>query len=304
MGRVLATVDVGSNSVTALVAEQTADGWQPRWQEAVITRLGAGLDATGRLSDVALDRTAETLGQCRRRPGSWGRPSWWGWPPPPPGRRRTAPSWCALPPTTGTRLTIIPGEDEAQLSWLAAWRELGAPGRGLTVIDVGGRSTEIIHGAAEAFDFRTSLPLGSVRLTERFVHAEPARGRRPRADRRRPPTPPSPPSPGRTEGARLVAVAGTATTLAAVHLALPTYDADRVHRTELAAADLDDLVDRLFALDLAARRRLPGMEPKRADVLPAGALLLARARRHLGAPALTVSDRGVRWGLLFRLAEE
>ncbi len=303
MGRVLATVDVGSNSVTALVAEQTADGWQPRWQEAVITRLGAGLDATGRLSDVALDRTAETLAQMSAKARSLGAPELVGVATAAAREAENGAELVRRAADAGTRLTIIPGEDEAQLSWLAAWRELGAPGRGLTVIDVGGRSTEIIHGAAEAFDFRTSLPVGSVRLTERFVHADPpgdaARERITEAADAALAT-----IPQGTEGARLVAVAGTATTLAAVHLALPAYDADRVHRTELGAGDLDALVDRLFALDLEARRRLPGMEPKRADVLPAGALLLARARRHLGAPALTVSDRGVRWGLLFRLAEE
>ncbi|HQR29236.1 MAG TPA: Ppx/GppA family phosphatase, partial [Anaeromyxobacteraceae bacterium] len=103
---------------------------------------------------------------------------------------------------------------------------------------------------------------------------------------------------GALDGARLVAVAGTVTTLAAVAQALPAYDALRVHGAELARGALRDLLARLSALTTAERARLPGMEPKRADVIVAGAVLVAAALDLGGFDALTVSDRGVRWGLL------
>jgi exopolyphosphatase/guanosine-5'-triphosphate,3'-diphosphate pyrophosphatase len=103
---------------------------------------------------------------------------------------------------------------------------------------------------------------------------------------------------GAFSGARLVAVAGTVTTLAAVAQALPAYDATRVHGSTLSREALALLLGRLAALPTAARARLPGMEPKRADVIVAGAILVETAMDLGGFDALTVSDRGVRWGLL------
>ena len=106
---------------------------------------------------------------------------------------------------------------------------------------------------------------------------------------------------GGLAGGRLVGVAGTVTTLAAVEQALPAYDAERVHGSSLGRAQVEGLVERLAALPLAARARLPGMEPKRADVIVAGAVVVAEAMRLTGFEPLTVSDRGVRWGLVYEL---
>jgi len=96
-------------------------------------------------------------------------------------------------------------------------------------------------------------------------------------------------------------VAGTVTTLAAVAQALPAYDAEKVHGSILRLAEIDALVARLAALPVAARAALPGMEPKRADVIVAGGVVVAEATRLLGFDRLTVSDRGVRWGLVYEL---
>ncbi|HET9599772.1 MAG TPA: Ppx/GppA family phosphatase, partial [Anaeromyxobacteraceae bacterium] len=104
---------------------------------------------------------------------------------------------------------------------------------------------------------------------------------------------------GSCRPARLVALAGTVTTLSAVAQALPVYDAGRVHGSELSRADLEALVTRLAALTTPARASLPGMEPKRADVIVAGGAIVLEAMGLLGFDRLTVSDRGVRWGLLY-----
>jgi exopolyphosphatase/guanosine-5'-triphosphate,3'-diphosphate pyrophosphatase len=100
-------------------------------------------------------------------------------------------------------------------------------------------------------------------------------------------------------GGRLVGVAGTVTTLSAVAQALPVYDAERVHGAVLALAEVERLTGTLAALTVHERAALPGMEPKRADVILAGALIVAEAMRATGFERLTVSDRGVRWGLLY-----
>lgn len=99
----------------------------------------------------------------------------------------------------------------------------------------------------------------------------------------------------------VVGVAGTVTTLAAVELGLEHYDPMRVHGATLSAESIDGLVTRLASLPLAERQKLPGLEPRRADVIVAGAVLCSEVLRALGAPRLVVSDRGVRWGLLDEL---
>jgi exopolyphosphatase/guanosine-5'-triphosphate,3'-diphosphate pyrophosphatase len=104
---------------------------------------------------------------------------------------------------------------------------------------------------------------------------------------------------GQPRPARFVGVAGTVTTLAAVQQALPSYDAGRVHGSELTLLELEALEARLASLTIEERARLPGMEPKRADVIVAGCAIVIEALRALGFDRLTVSDRGVRWGLLY-----
>jgi exopolyphosphatase/guanosine-5'-triphosphate,3'-diphosphate pyrophosphatase len=144
--------------------------------------------------------------------------------------------------------------------------------------------------------------VGAVRLTERHVRGDPpladevARLRAAAREAVRPF--------GAMDlrGGRLVAVAGTATTLAAVAQRLPVYDAEKVHGSPLALAEIERLAGTLAALTVRERAALPGMEPKRADVILAGAIVLAEAARAAGFERLTVSDRGVRWGLLYERA--
>ncbi len=104
---------------------------------------------------------------------------------------------------------------------------------------------------------------------------------------------------GRPAGGRLVGVAGTVTTLAAVVQRLPVYDAERVHGATLRFDEIEGLATTLAALTVRERAALPGMEPKRADVILAGAVVVAEAMRATGFDQLVVSDRGVRWGLLY-----
>jgi exopolyphosphatase/guanosine-5'-triphosphate,3'-diphosphate pyrophosphatase len=93
-------------------------------------------------------------------------------------------------------------------------------------------------------------------------------------------------------------VAGTVTTIYTVHHRIDPYDAARVHGGTLTRAQLEQVVDTLCTLPLAERRNLPGLQPKRADVIPAGALILLEALRALGLDQCRVSDRGLRWGLM------
>ncbi len=299
-----ATIDVGTNTVLLLVAERRGAALVPVLERADITRLGRGVDATGRLDPAAIRETVAVLAGYARAARDLGAPivacvatS----------AARDAANGAeffeAARAAAGIVPEVIAGEEEARLVWTSAWRDFGRAGEPLAVLDVGGGSTELSFGEGPAPRGRTSLQVGAVRLTERHVRSDPpsaeevARLRAAARDAVRPLAWMD------ARGGRLVGVAGTVTTLSAVAQALPTYDAERVHGAALALAEVERLVGTLAALTVRERAALPGMEPKRADVILAGALVVAEAMRATGFDRLTVSDRGVRWGLLYDRVE-
>jgi exopolyphosphatase/guanosine-5'-triphosphate,3'-diphosphate pyrophosphatase len=299
----ITTVDIGTNTVLTLTVECHRDGRVERLGDAMeIPRLGEGLDRSGRLAEPAMRRTLEALERT--------------------GRLIVAqrPDHVAAVATEAVRkadnagefleraraalghpIDVIDGEREAHLSWLATSRSLPpSPTGRRTIVDIGGGSTELIVGTEKLIERSISIPIGSVRLTERLLHHDP-----PTADERRAlvettdralagaPTP---------EG-DLVGIAGTVTTVCAIHLGLARYDADHVHGARLQRADVDAVVDRIAALDAEGRRGVRGLDPKRADVILAGAIILSRVIARAGVDELMVSDRGVRWGLAYEIAE-
>jgi exopolyphosphatase/guanosine-5'-triphosphate,3'-diphosphate pyrophosphatase len=299
-----AAIDVGTNTVLLLVAERRGAGFAPLAERAEITRLGRGVDRTGRLDPAAIRETVEVLARYAAEARSLGAGS----------IACVATSaardasngeefFSAAERAAGVRPEVISGEEEARLVYESAWRDFGAPERpaaALAVLDVGGGSTEFTWGRGPEPEARTSIRIGAVRLTERVAPRDPVPPEdlaRLRAGAREAVADLSSARP-RLGGARLVAVAGTVTTLAAVDRALPAYDAGAVHGSTLGLGALEGLLARLAALPLSARARLPGMEPKRADVIVAGCAVVIEALLAAGFDRLTVSDRGVRWGLL------
>ncbi|WP_224244011.1 Ppx/GppA phosphatase family protein [Hyalangium gracile] len=296
-----ATIDVGTNSVLLLVADRTPDGqFQAVLERAEITRLGRGVDKSRRLSPEGMEATLATMTAFANEARALGAE----------GIAVSATSaardaqngaefLAAARERAGVTVEIISGELEAQLSFSSAHMDFGSQAAGpLLVIDIGGGSTEFIYGnSAGRVDFRHSYDVGSVRLTERFVRSDP-----PSAEERQAITtflrdtfatlPPPPPA------AELVGVAGTVTTIYAVQNRVDPYDATRVHGGTLTRAQLEQLVGQLCSMPLAERQKLPGLQPKRADVIPAGSLILLEALRALQLEECRVSDRGLRWGLM------
>jgi exopolyphosphatase/guanosine-5'-triphosphate,3'-diphosphate pyrophosphatase len=299
----VAAIDVGTNTVLLLVAEAGQRGAVALVERAEITRLGRGVDATGRLDPAAIAETVRVLAAYAAEARQLGAAA----------IDCVATSaardasngeqfFAAARAAAGLTPRVISGDEEARLIWTSAWRDFGASGgAGLAVLDVGGGSTEFTFGDGPAPRGRRSLQVGAVRLTERHVRTDPidpATLATLRTAARAALQPLAGLDGGGRGGGRLVGVAGTVTTLASVEQALPAYDAERVHGSALARAQIEGLVERLAALPLAERARLPGMEPKRADVIVAGAVVVAEAMALAGFETLTVSDRGVRWGLV------
>jgi exopolyphosphatase/guanosine-5'-triphosphate,3'-diphosphate pyrophosphatase len=314
----VAAIDVGTNTVLLLVAERREDGVAPLVERAEITRLGRGVDASGRLDAAAIAETVRVLAAYAAEARALGvrdiacvatsaaRDAANG-----------AEFFEAARAAAGLVPEIISGDEEARLVWRSAWRDFGGltglaglagplaspPAAPLAVLDVGGGSTELSWGDGPAPRGRRSLQVGAVRLTERHVREDPISPATLATLREAARAALAPLASldglGGLPGARLVGVAGTVTTLAAVLQALPAYDAERVHGSALDLDQLEVLLARLAAMPVAERAALPGMEPKRADVIVAGAVVVAEAARLLGFDRLTVSDRGVRWGLVY-----
>jgi exopolyphosphatase/guanosine-5'-triphosphate,3'-diphosphate pyrophosphatase len=302
MAERVAAIDVGTNTVLLLVAERTGPGLVPVAERAEITRLGRGVDASGRIDPAAIRETVAVLAAYAREARALGA-----------SRILCVATSAARDAANGAEFfeaaraaaglapEVISGDEEARLVYRSAWRDFGARGSPLVVLDVGGGSTELTWGDSADPRGRTSLRIGAVRLTERHVRHDPPLQEEVSAVRTAAREALRPASAGTPRGAasRLVAVAGTVTTLSAVAQALPAYDAARVHGSTLDLAALEALLERLAALTTPERAALPGMEPKRADVIVAGCAIVVEAMRATGFETLAVSDRGVRWGLLY-----
>ncbi len=300
-----AAIDVGTNSVLLLVAEMTSEGRLRAVQErAEITRLGRGVDQSKTLSPEAIADTLQVIEAFSAEARKLGA---------------SALQVCATSAArdasngaaflagarerAGVEVEILSGDREAQLSFSAACADFGrGPDQGpLIVIDIGGGSTEVIYGGLgdnfASFSFRHSFDVGSVRLTERLVTSDPISP----VDRQRieallTETFAALPPPG--PQFRVVGVAGTVTSLFTVRHGIDPYDASQVHGGVLSRRDVERLANQLCRTPLAERREWKGLQPKRADVIPAGALILKAALQRLGAPSCIVSDRGLRWGLI------
>jgi exopolyphosphatase/guanosine-5'-triphosphate,3'-diphosphate pyrophosphatase len=296
-----AVVDQGTNSIRLLVVEPDGSGGlRELARDMVITRLGEDVDRTGRLAPGALARTIDVLATYGRRARALHA-----------GPMRVAATAAvrdaenheelerAVREHAGSALEVVSGDREGELSFLGATRglETSVP---VAMLDIGGGSTELVVGR-ERPEAVTSVQMGSVRLTERFVRSDP-------------------PAPAELDGMRafvrerleeaaavvpvrtataLVAVAGTPTTVQAIALDLPFYDPERLHRTRLTADVIDRVLERLTAMTNAERAALPVMAPGRADVIVAGVVILQEALRRFEFGEVIVSETDILDGLAF-----
>jgi exopolyphosphatase/guanosine-5'-triphosphate,3'-diphosphate pyrophosphatase len=296
----LATIDVGTNTTLLLIAEERDGKIVVLEDRAEITRLGRGIGNDGRLGQEGIDRTLAALSgfavlarvheapifaigteALRRAPNA-------------------ADFLSRAAALLDTPIEVIAGDREAALTFLAAQQSFPEQAQGrMVVIDIGGGSTEIIVARNGRVDFSRSLPLGSVRLSERLVRHDPplpseveavvAEVNSLLADV---------PFPTEAERACLVGTAGTVTTLAAMAQNLQSYDAQLVHGYRLTLSALQQQVDRLAHSTQAERLGMAGLDPRRADVIMAGAIILSQIGQRVGGGEILVSDRGIRWGLL------
>ncbi|MCO4743770.1 MAG: hypothetical protein KC912_03205 [Proteobacteria bacterium] len=213
-------------------------------------------------------------------------------------RAMNAPTWLQrVQRKLGMRVRIIPGDEEARLTWRGALRDLALPSGPVLVVDLGGGSTELVLGEGAQVISRGSLEIGSVRMTEKYlgtgVHDPTGLGhlrKEVEIEVAKLTIHPSPRS--------VIGVAGTTTTLAAIANGLETYDSERVHGSKLTRTDLARFIDVLLPMSPDQRREFARVSPDRADYLLAGAVILERVLASSRRQSYVVSDRGVRFGLL------
>jgi exopolyphosphatase / guanosine-5'-triphosphate,3'-diphosphate pyrophosphatase len=294
-----AVIDVGTNSVKFHIGQRDPYGqWRAIVDRAELTRLGEGLDVHNSISAEPLERTVAAIAgmveEARRHRvreiavvGTAGLRI----------ARNREEVIAAILARTGLTVEVIEGEEEGRLAYLAVRAELGVTEGSLVVFDTGGGSTQFTFGHGPRVDEHFSVDVGAVRYTERFglagaVVPEVLRDALAaisadlsRIDGRPPPD-------------ALVAMGGAVTNITAVKLGLANYDPDVVQGAVLDRAEIERQIERYRSRDADARRAIVGLQPKRADVILAGACIVRTVMEKLEQQTLTVSDRGLRHGLL------
>jgi len=294
-----AVIDAGTNSIKFHIGEHDVNGtWRTVVDRAEVTRLGEGLAQQGVIIDAALERAiaaiADMVDEAKRH-----------------GVRAIAAVGTAglriasngdevveaIRARTGVHIEVISGEEETRLAYVAAKAGLGLNQGSLVVFDTGGGSSQFTFGHDAVVDERFSVDVGAVRYTERFGldRAVPAEVLREAmaaisADLSR--------LDGRPVPDALVAMGGAVTNITAVMHHLATYDPAVVQGSVLDRAEIDRQIELYRSLDADARRAIVGLQPKRAEVILAGACIVRTVMEKLGKQRFTVSDRGLRHGVL------
>ena len=311
----VASIDCGTNSIRLLVADVPSDGAHTDLLRRMeVVRLGQGVDATGCLAPEAIERTRRVLAEYAAQARDLGATA----------VRMVATSATRdaanradfedmVSATLGQLPDVVTGHEEAELSFLGATASLDRaaaahgsppPRPPFLVVDIGGGSTEFVLGDADGVRGARSVDIGCVRLTERHLHGDPPSDdevARAEADIRaalavvRTDVPVD-------DAATLVGLAGSVTTVAALALELPAYDADAIHGSRIAVDAVRAVTADLLAAPRSRRAAMPVMHPGRVDVIGAGSLILRVLMDEFAMSDVVVSEHDILDGIALRLA--
>lgn len=305
----VAVVDIGTNSTRLLVCD--VEGEEVRGEverRSTVTRLGAGVDADGRLGDEAMERVFTTLDEFRELIDRHG------------ADRAIAVLTSAVREAAngrefaeqveqryGLRPYVLSGAEEARLTFLGATSERDADDQTpIAVIDIGGGSTEIVIGTGREASFHVSTRAGVVRQTERHLHSDPptdAELEQTREDVRAT-LRDGVPEHLRNAVEHAIAVAGTATSLAAIAQRLEPYDPSKVHGYHLTRECCEEILSHLASIPLEERRQVAGLHPDRAPTIVAGILILLEVLTLFGLDAVEVSEHDILRGAALGLRDD
>lgn len=303
----LGAIDVGTNTIRLIVAEAQPDGtYRILDEDREMVRLGEKLDRTGRLSDQAIERAMAAIGKMKAIADGFGVTE-----------LRAIATSAVREAANGpafrrevmrrhkVQIDVISGEEEAELAFRSAARHFNLEGRSTAVVDIGGGSVEVILSAGTAVDHVYSLPLGAVRVTERLVRSDPLKEKHWKRMRKE-----------INRGIRaaisrpshraeiMVGSGGSFTALAHMSKWQREGRHGSVQGYVLTPAEVIHLLDRLREAPIEVRRQIPGLSPDRADIILAGATVIARLAKRLGTQQILVNEGGIRDGLLLAMIAE
>ena len=295
-----ASIDIGTNTILLLIAEMEKGKIKPLFDMETVVRLGEGVQKNGILSEEAIKRGLQTLSQYLKQCQEIK------------AKKIYAVGTSALREAKNSgeflklvkerlnlSIEIISGEEEAQLSFLAVEKDLQGAKKPILVVDVGGGSTEFILGRGDQIKQWISLPIGSVRFTEEFLSSNPiqeeAWAKMEGKIRNLLVNIPHP-----QESFTMVAVGGTATTLASVEQGLEEFIPEKIHHFVLGREALKNQLLLYRSKTIDARTKILGLPAARADVIPAGGAIFYLTMEELKCPSALISCHGVRYGLLYK----
>jgi exopolyphosphatase/guanosine-5'-triphosphate,3'-diphosphate pyrophosphatase len=302
----ISTIDIGTNTILMLIADVLPDGrFSVIRDEHTIARLGKGVDAQRNIQQETFERCLTILTGLKKISDT---------------SRSTQIYACGtsalrdaanrdefidyIRSSLGFTIHVLSGEEEARLTYLGGASQFFPlhPETTYAVLDIGGGSTELVVGSGMNVHQKISMNIGAVRITERFLHA----------------SPPSNEEIASAEeeirrhlshafslpvGTTMIGVAGTLTTLAAIDLQLPEFDAKAIDGYILSIDTIDRIFEHLQTCSFKELCAIPQILPQRADIILAGILILRLTMRMMHTPSITVSTRGLRYGLLYQAGE-
>lgn len=297
----VASIDIGTNTILLLIAEVGGRELKTLLDTETIVRLGEGVHEKGILSESAMERGFQTLEgylkECREMGvekifavGTSALRE----------AKNSAIFLQRVKENYGLSIDVISGEEEARLSFLAVAKDLNDRERPLLVVDVGGGSTELIHGKGNAILQWTSLPLGIVRFTERFLLSDPVKEAEWKVmseEIRKQLSGFSFPK----EPLSMISIGGTGTALASVELGLEKFIHEKIHRFVLTREALQAQLALYRSKNFEERKKIKGLPPSRADVILTGGTILYLIMEGAGCSSFMVSAHGVRYGLLYKV---
>ena len=294
-----AVIDVGTNSIKFLMTEQDSAGnWSVVLDTAEITRLGEGLQTSGKINPEAMERNVKAIRELMAATQKEGvsevaavgtmalRTA-----------KNAAEFVQQVKKECGLNVEIIPGEEEARLSYLAVKSGIGLSIGKLVIFDTGGGSTEFIFGKDDGIEKKFSLNVGAVRFSEQILKSDPITDEEYNS------------AVNAIEEAlnelkfegkvdALVGMGGTMSNLGAVKHKLKVYDPDVIQGSKLELSDVEQLISLFKVKTIKQRKKIIGLQPKRADVILAGAIIVQTILKKAGVGFATISDRGLRHGLI------
>jgi exopolyphosphatase/guanosine-5'-triphosphate,3'-diphosphate pyrophosphatase len=295
----VAIVDLGTNSTRLLIADVDGNRVTEVVRRLTITRLGEGVDAQNVLQPAAAARVQKVLGEYRLEAEANGATRMLAVATSAVRDARNGEAFLAqIEKMHGFATRLLDGHEEAEKTFRGVTSDRTLDAHTL-LVDIGGGSTELLVGGPGGVSFATSIQAGCVRLTERFLRSDPPSGDELEAAatlvRALLPA---------LDVSAAIGVAGTITTVAAIDLGLPEYDASKIHGHRISRRASDDALAMLSALALAEREHVPGLEPARAPVIVGGLVVLHEVMERYGLAEIEASERDILHGAALAAAAE